>query len=723
MRALLIRPPLIRPSAQPPEQTAYKTSRAMVREVDRPTVWRHFFIIVLVVGGISLTCTRCAQDTTQIGIGPQGDLSIASEVLNLGSVYANQTATGRIVLRSTGEKTVRYTSRFSEPAEGFILFDSEGMLPLGSEEELVITYSSSIVGQAQSQLEFIPDGDDTRAVQLRLQVETRPSPDCEDGNGCTLDTFDLVTERCTHEARPFTCNDFNNCTQRDICTDGICLGEGVSCDDNNICTDDFCSLTEGCVNTLRADCNDNNPCTEDTCDPESGCVNIRLSPGTPCQLPDAEQCIALSACDEFGACTLFEPDLDGTECDDGDICTVQDVCEGGQCGRPTPPGQISFQTEIDPLAPGSEENPLIGSEGDIYIGVEEGVQAIGPCGTLTWTSTIGTPNFAAAILLPDRLSVPVQGELFELDPGRGETIIRHSPASILPSDSDASPSTILITDMATRASGALVMGVERYHPSTGNLEGFIVELDASHQNLILMTQLGSRSVRRMAIDQDESIVLALGQAPYSREAPDNHQLIRLGVSGTIEGSWSTGFIEANQNDLAINAAGEVLWTIGLIRLSRTGDLDVLTPPPTNPLLRTRGSPVIFGPWVWNQELENEGPAGFLTARTNSGAADLSIPIAAIAPSTSPAVDQQANIFVLDQNAILHAYNPDGEPLFETALENPVPATVGRGSIAISPTSTIIIALGRTVYGIKGYAPLANAPWPKHRRDNFGTGHQ
>ena len=104
-------------------------------------------------------------------------------------------------------------------------------------------------------------------------------PDCDDGNFCTWDAFDLKSRECVHRAKA--------------------ASPVTLCDDGDLCTiDDKCLLGK-CVGKPKA-CNDGNPCTADSCDPDTGqCRSVRLEDGTPC--------------------------------DDGDSLTENDACTNGVC--------------------------------------------------------------------------------------------------------------------------------------------------------------------------------------------------------------------------------------------------------------------------------------------------------------------------------------------------------------------------------------------------------
>jgi len=72
------------------------------------------------------------------------------------------------------------------------------------------------------------------------------------------------------------------------------------CDDNDVCNGlETCNPLTGCQPGTPLDCNDGNSCTDDQCDPGSGCANQVLADGAPC--------------------------------DDGNLCTIIDICHNGVC--------------------------------------------------------------------------------------------------------------------------------------------------------------------------------------------------------------------------------------------------------------------------------------------------------------------------------------------------------------------------------------------------------
>ncbi len=183
--------------------------------------------------------------------------------------------------------------------------------------------------------------------------------ECDDGNPCTAD---ICSEGvgCSYPALlgSEACDDGDGCTKADACTEGICLGVPLACDDSNPCTSDACDGKGGCSHAANANpcsdsnactlddacvgaackggaatpCDDGNACTIDSCDVLAGCVHL------PTQNPCCTG--ATSICDDGDPCTtdLCLPSTGGCTkafntavCNDGDACTAKDTCAGGKC--------------------------------------------------------------------------------------------------------------------------------------------------------------------------------------------------------------------------------------------------------------------------------------------------------------------------------------------------------------------------------------------------------
>jgi len=145
---------------------------------------------------------------------------------------------------------------------------------------------------------------------------------CEDGNPCTAGLCDPLTGKCSFPSSGGSCNDANPCTYKDVCVQGVCVGQPVDCSDGNPCTTDGCVIPVGCVhNALVGACNDSSACTQnDHC--------------------EAGQCVGTSvSCDDGNACTDDLCEFSGgckhpfnqAPCDDGNACTYGDMCVSGEC--------------------------------------------------------------------------------------------------------------------------------------------------------------------------------------------------------------------------------------------------------------------------------------------------------------------------------------------------------------------------------------------------------
>ncbi|TMA42628.1 MAG: hypothetical protein E6J81_17090, partial [Deltaproteobacteria bacterium] len=150
-------------------------------------------------------------------------------------------------------------------------------------------------------------------------------------------TCDPHTGTCSNPTQPdgSLCNDGDVCTRRDTCEAGACLGG-----DPVVCTAPDACHEAG------------------SCDPASGaCTTLPVPNGTPCEDGSRcsvnDQCVAGACvagartdCDDGNPCTEDSCDAiagcqhralaDRSGCDDGDACTGTDRCQAGVCTGSNP---------------------------------------------------------------------------------------------------------------------------------------------------------------------------------------------------------------------------------------------------------------------------------------------------------------------------------------------------------------------------------------------------
>jgi hypothetical protein len=145
---------------------------------------------------------------------------------------------------------------------------------------------------------------DRVCINGRCESGCTSDTSCNDDLVCTVDTCNPNTHQCDH-----------------LTLDALC-DNGLFCDGKEVC-----KAESGCEPGLALDCDDDDPCTLNVCNEQRD----------RCENPEDT-----SVCDDENSCTRdictaescqWENTSDA--CDDGNICTVGDVCSGGACtGQP-----------------------------------------------------------------------------------------------------------------------------------------------------------------------------------------------------------------------------------------------------------------------------------------------------------------------------------------------------------------------------------------------------
>jgi hypothetical protein len=192
--------------------------------------------------------------------------------------------------------------------------------------------------QSDSDCVNLEDGDlcngtlycDTAKVPYQCAIAPATVIVCPEPTGndapCLTNVCDNLTGECdlvsANAGQP--CDDGNPCSAGDKCTQGKCAGNAeINCNDGNPCTDDFCDPTAGCLHTNNVQsCQDGDACTiGDVCE-DGACT-----PGPAKSCDDSNPCTD-DICDPVNGCVQTANDL---ACDDNNECTTEDHCANGIC--------------------------------------------------------------------------------------------------------------------------------------------------------------------------------------------------------------------------------------------------------------------------------------------------------------------------------------------------------------------------------------------------------
>ena len=151
---------------------------------------------------------------------------------------------------------------------------------------------------------------------------------CDDANLCTVDSCTASTGCSYLPSAATPCEDGDACTGTGTCSAGTCIGgAAINCDDGNACSLDTCDPKAGCLHS-----NTDAPCDDgDVCSTVSVCVNLTCTSLGGVNCDDGNPCTQDLCASQTGTCS-HPPATAGVPCDDEDLCTASDSCDGkGGC--------------------------------------------------------------------------------------------------------------------------------------------------------------------------------------------------------------------------------------------------------------------------------------------------------------------------------------------------------------------------------------------------------
>ena len=196
-------------------------------------------------------------------------------------------------------------------------------------------------------------------------VFTNNDADCDDGDACTEEDqcdegvclgAEVPGCECGHDEDCLVFEDEDHCNGKLVCVGGSCLTDPdtvVLCPRDTACVSYACALETGaCVATTRPDgasCSDGDACSEG-----DHCLAGSCKAGEPLVCDDSELCTD-EACDPETGCVVSYND---NPCDDGNACTVDDLCVGGSCRGINDPSCLC--DEVADCAPYEDGDPCNG---------------------------------------------------------------------------------------------------------------------------------------------------------------------------------------------------------------------------------------------------------------------------------------------------------------------------------------------------------------------------
>ena len=130
---------------------------------------------------------------------------------------------------------------------------------------------------------------------------------CDDGNPCTIDTWDSGTSTCIYDSSA---------------TNGLACSDGLFCTTGNLCAAGVCGTTTDCSFLDGA-------CQIGVCDEPTDSCMPQLS--GVCGCDDGNACTVDSFDTVTFTCVHDPAPVDGLACDDGLFCTVGETCSAGFC--------------------------------------------------------------------------------------------------------------------------------------------------------------------------------------------------------------------------------------------------------------------------------------------------------------------------------------------------------------------------------------------------------
>jgi hypothetical protein len=258
----------------------------------------------------------------------------------------------QVLLNSDGKDHMRmYRAAGFDPLDPEFFIGWEDYVGLGDADYQDLVMTTGLLAQATAECcdedADCDDGDPCTVDTCVASVCQYTPKDCSSlDDQCIVGVCDPATGDCVPDLTAKNgqaCDDDDPCTINDTCADGDCLGAAKDCSYlNDQCVVGYCDADTGnCLEDLIAKngqaCDDGDPCTINDVCAGGDC----LGAAKDCSYLN-DQCV-VGYCDAgTGNCLEDLTAKNGQACDDGDYCTDDDICSNGECAGTQIPGCPCF---------------------------------------------------------------------------------------------------------------------------------------------------------------------------------------------------------------------------------------------------------------------------------------------------------------------------------------------------------------------------------------------
>ncbi|MEE2901840.1 MAG: hypothetical protein VYC39_05895 [Myxococcota bacterium] len=685
----------------------------------------NFKILSGLLIALTLFSVSCGDNTNVNELN--SELVLPPAELELEDAYVGYEKSYLFSVSAKGELPLNFQAQIFSRAQIFQLTPGVGAIPANGSIPITISVTPDRLGTFEAILIIQTDATlGQPAARVNLSLNAKLPPDCEDGNGCTLNRFDPLSQQCETEFREGSCDDRNLCTEEDKCISGECIGEVITCDDNDFCTDNVCNPTVGCVFPPTRSCDDNNPCTIDRCIASSGCEYENVENGTLCD--DFEVCTTADVC-VAGVCRGINIP-DGTPCDDGDPCSKNEVCTDGQCidDSYTPPDflDIKFETTIENLHHQASQNPIIDSAGNIILGTQLGAVALDICGDVLWRNdNIGASFWKEASSLPGVLYLPLQDAIVSVDTVSGEEISR-VPATTLTSSTSTVGASLVIQNMVVSGAGNLLISLYDSHVDTT----LIHELDPIAMQSHEVDRFAGYRSYQLAVTANEELIATFVSTTTTSSATQQREelfikydLRNRGITWTSTSSTlleRPGSLIPGVGSHLYSSGGFIYDTVSSSISSVFGRGSAMQKNPNHGGVSVDRDRII---WLEQQTSGMMTDSAFRVISTSTqGDIVWERELSGNITECFPAIGRFGDIFIGTTKGELVGLRRDGTDLLSYASDVGNMSSMATNP-TLSPQGVLVFSSDNKVVGIQIFSGLARSAWPRFRHDNLSSGHQ